>query len=113
MSEQAPQEEVKLSNSDQFFNYMAGGAWFVEMLAAAQWMIGSWIAQYKYAKRRNRPFKLRWPHTLEVFSVAGRPQMIIENLRSFGISAQGTGSQMIVMDNSKGILMSIIVADSQ
>jgi hypothetical protein len=110
MTEQTP---PKLTGRDNFFNFCNTGAMAITWLVAAQWIVATWITQYNYAKRRGRQFRLQWPHTLSVFAVAGRPQMIIENLRSFGISAQGLGSQIIIMDNIKGCLLSFIVAESQ
>ncbi len=105
--------DVKLTKAEKFFNACNAGAKPVVLLATIQWIINTWIAQWHYARRKGRPFKPQFPHELCVSVTGGQPQMIIEDLRAWGVSCQHTDSHTVVENNAKFLEMRFLVAAQQ
>ncbi len=105
--------EVKLTRAEEFFNACNAGAKPVVLIATIQWIINTWIAQWKYARRKGKSFRPQFPHEICVSVTGGRPQMIIENLRAWGVSAQHTDSHTVVENNAKFLEMRFLVAEQQ
>ncbi len=106
--------EVKLTKADDFFNYASAMSFPITLVACVQWTVNTWIAQYRHAKRKRRPFRPQFPHKLSVFVTGAiAPQMVIEDLRAWGVSAQEWSSQTIVENGVKGMALEFLVAAQQ
>jgi hypothetical protein len=105
--------EVKLTRSDNFFNGASALGFPITLLACVQWTVNTWIAQYNHAKRKGKSFRPHFPHKLSVFVTGGRSQMVIEDLRAWGVSAQEWSSQTIVENGVKGMALEFLVSAAQ
>lgn len=105
--------ENELSKQQELANHAFIMAWPVILLAATQWMITTWLAQWRYARRRGRRFWPRLPHKLVVLTSDGRAVDTDITLRQWGISCQEWGMQWVNVDGAVYLERSLLVAEAQ
>lgn len=98
---------VSLPWSCRFDNFLMAGAWPITMLAAAQWTLNTWRAQYRQWKKNGSKglFIPQMPHRMMIFNrLTGLScAEAREYLRQFGISSQMLSLQFALWPDQKGI----------
>jgi hypothetical protein len=107
------EKENELSKAQELANHVFIMAWPAILLAATQWTLTTWLAQWRYAKRRGKSFWPKLPHKLIILTNDGRAVDADITLRQWGISCQEWGMQWINVDGAVYLERSLLVAEAQ
>jgi len=78
----------ELTRWQQFENIMFAGSMLIISLAAVQWILTTWYAQWKHARRKGKKFRPQMPKKITTFIQGGVPASDGILLRQWGISNQ-------------------------
>jgi len=102
----------ELTKQMQWENFLYAGAMPMLTLAATQWTVKTWIAQYNHCKRKLLPFRLQWPRSI-VFSSDEPLGYAMARVREWGISCADFGSQWTVAYGPPLLQHTILVSAGQ